>query len=148
MSGGRVVVRSAGEGVEVFFSLQGPSDEKTRVEVFHPDGLVRLQPASPEGWYMVKGKGAAPATSGKERRPVDQSAEWAAQIADEAHRRFLIQLHRHGSVTEAEAVRILGSPRAFRSFSVQFDELMQRVPVGARVEVTPDGKRYVKERDK
>ena len=148
LSGGRVVVRSAGEGVEVFFSLQGPSDEKTRVEVFHPDGLVRVPPASPDGWFAVGRARTATVTPEKERRGASRQAGWESEIEDEGHRRLLVHLSEHGSVTEAEAVRILGSPRAFRSFSAQFDELMKRVPFGARVEMTPDGKRYVKERDK
>src|ERR1035437_2810918 len=114
LNGGRGVGRSEGEGVEVFFSLQGPSDEKTRVEVFHPDGLVRVPPASPDGWFAVGRARTAVATPEKERRATVRHASWELGIEDEGHRRLLAHLSEHGSVTEAEAVRLLGSPRAFR----------------------------------
>ena len=39
----------------------------------------------------------------------------------------------------------LGSPRAFRRFSLDFDENVRKVPFKVRIEVGADGKRYVKE---
>lgn len=140
--GGRLEVRSGADWTEVFFSMEGPRDEKVPVEVFHPDAVVRAAPASPDGRFAVaarKGaaRSAAPATAG--------SAAWEGTIEDEGGRKVFLHLARHGSITEVEATRLLGSPRAFRSFSARFDALRAKVPFEVRVETTPEGKRYVRE---
>ena len=144
LQAGQVRARSGAGWVEVFFSLEGAGDEKVRVEVFHPDGLVRLAPVALTGWFAVKGRAGVVVSATR----TATSESWQAGIADEGERKVLSHLARHGSITEQEATRLLGSPMAFRRFSRQFDELVQQVPFTAKVESTADGKRYVRDREK
>lgn len=139
--GGRIELRSGTEWTELFFSLEGPVDEKVRVEVFHPDGVVRAAPVSPESRFGVTGRKAGGASSPS---PATVTA-WQSDLPDEGARKVFIHLSLHGSITEVEATRLLGSARAFRSFSARFDDLKTRVPFETRVETTPEGKRYVRE---
>jgi hypothetical protein len=72
--------------------------------------------------------------------------QWAHAVPDADARLVFIHLSTHGSATEAEIVAILGSPRAFRRFSLHFDEYVRCVPFRVRVEPAADGsKRYVNE---
>lgn len=142
--GGRLELRSGSEWTELFFSLEGPVDEKARVEVFHPDGVVRAAPVSPEAWFGVTGRkpsGASPISPAR----AASAAAWESALEDEGARRIFVHLAQHGSITEVEATRLLGSARAFRAFSARFDALRARVPFETRVETTPEGKRYVRE---
>ncbi|MBP7675930.1 MAG: BREX-6 system phosphatase PglZ [Thermoanaerobaculia bacterium] len=141
--GGRLELRSGVEWTEVFFSMEGPTDEKIRVEVFHPDGVVRAAPVSPETWFGVAGRkaGGPPAA----QAPAAAAPAWESDIEDEGARKVFVHLARHGSITEVEATRLLGTARAFRTFSMRFDALRARVPFETRVESTPEGKRYVRE---
>jgi hypothetical protein len=59
-----------------------------------------------------------------------------------------VHLFEHGSITEAEAVGFLGSPRAYRRFALEFEEHAAKVPFRVRIEAMADGKRYVKEGEK
>lgn len=62
--------------------------------------------------------------------------------------RFFAQLETHGAVSEEEAVRIFGSPRAFRRFSLEFEGHLPKLPFSVRIEIGDGGKRYVREGDR
>ena len=156
--GGRLELRSGAEWAEVFFSMEGPRDEKSRVEIYHPDGVVRAAPVSPEAWFGVEGRKvvgapaaaasgatAAAAAAAAAIAAAAATAAWESAIEDDGARKVFVHLARHGSVTEVEATRLLGTARAFRTFSARFDTLRARVPFETRVESTPEGKRYVRE---
>ena len=57
-------------------------------------------------------------------------------------------LEKHGVVTEPEVTDLLGSPRAFRRFSLEFDLHLPKLPFRVRIETAESGKRYVKEADR
>jgi hypothetical protein len=76
--------------------------------------------------------------------PVEHPA-WAADLADPGARSVFLHLETHGSVTEAEIIAFLGSPRAYRRFSLDFEQHVRSVPFRVRIEPAADGKRYVKE---
>jgi len=65
-----------------------------------------------------------------------------------ATERFFKMIAAHGVVSEEEAVRLFGSPRAFRRFSLDFEAHVARLPFRVRIEVAEDGKRYVREGDR
>ena len=144
LKAGRVVVPVGEAWSEVFFALEGPSDEQVRVEVHHPDNIERVRPASPDQWYSVSGtvtkKSLPPPAPGPET--------WADAIPDEGIRKVFLHLERHGIITEVEVTGIVGSPRAFRRFSAEWDSLVAKVPFRVRIESTEGGKRYVREGDR
>ena len=51
-------------------------------------------------------------------------------------------------VTEDEAARMLGGPRALRSFSKEFEAHVKKAPFSARIENVGGVKRYVREGQK
>jgi succinylglutamate desuccinylase len=71
--------------------------------------------------------------------------QWAEALDDEGERRVFLHLDEHGSITEEEATRILGSPRRLRQFSRRFETLLERTPLRVRIQMTGSGKRYVRE---
>lgn len=144
LDGGRIVLAPGEAAAEVFFALEGPRDERVRVEVFHPDGSQTVEVRILEGWFDVAGTGH-PGPS--EPPPGPAGEDWALAIADEGARQVFLHIARHGAITEEEAVRLLGSPRAARRFAAAFDDMKRQLPFAVRVETTERGKRYVKERE-
>ena len=71
--------------------------------------------------------------------------DWADALPAGGVRAVFEHLAVHGAITEGEVTRMLGSPRAFRRFSLDFDEHVRKVPFRIRMEPGTDGKRYVKE---
>ena len=114
------------------------------MEVFHPDGSQTVEVRVLEGWFDVAGTGR-PGLAEAPAAPTGD--DWALAIADEGARTVFLHIARHGAITEEEAVRLLGSPRAARRFAAGFDAMKRQLPFLVRVEPTERGKRYVKERE-
>ena len=70
---------------------------------------------------------------------------WVQALSEPATKSIFLHIHKHGSITESEATAMLGSPRKFRKFSLNFEEHCKLLPFEIRIEQMPDGKRYVKE---
>jgi hypothetical protein len=127
--------------VEVLFDLRGLHDERTRIELFHPEGTELVEPYTVEAYFSVAGTGrkdaATPLTAAED-------AAWQDRFEDATVRGVFRHLQQHGSVTEQELNQMLGSPRHVRRFALAFDEHVQKVPFSVRIETTSSGKRYVK----
>jgi hypothetical protein len=134
------------EWSQLFFSLEGTSSGSVRIEVYHPDNVDKVAPRQLEEWFEVDFRRGAPAPSPQPVAP-ERELSWADGLADEGARRVFVHLADHGSVTEAEVIGFLGSPRAFRRFSLDFDEHVRKVPFKVRIEAGGEGKRYVRERE-
>jgi hypothetical protein len=140
---GRVQVPVGDAWTELFFGLEGDNDGRARIEIYHPDSVEAVRGVAPEQWYTVARRAAsvpsipAPAPSG-----------WADTITDEGSRKVFLHLEQHRMITESEVTHILGSPRAFRRFSVEFDAHLEKLPFRVRIEAGDDGKRYVREEDR
>jgi len=144
LKAGRVVVPVGEAWSEVFFALEGPSDEQVHVEIHHPDNIERVRPATPEQWYSVSGTGTK-----KSLPPPSLAPEtWSEAITDEGIRKVFLHLEKHGVITEVEATGMVGSARAFRRLSADWDSLVAKVPFRVRIESTEGGKRYVREGDR
>ncbi len=153
----------------ILFSLEGERDERAQVEVFHPDGVERVEPCSPGAWFGVEGrnvlplagagpdapeapparkspakkKGAPPASAAPAEVPPTEA--WGTAFEDASVARVFLHIGKHGTITEEEAVVLLGSPRALRRFSLAFEENVKRIPFQVRIETSASGKRYVRE---
>ncbi len=170
LRGGRLQLPVGEAWTEVFFSLSGPSDDRVRIEVYHADQLERVQPAAPEQWFSVSGSGFPPAPSAPSpttpagatgpasggpaksaavkaaASSVDSASTlWSDAIADAGLRSVFVHIGKHGVITETEVTRLLGSPRAFRRFSIEWEEHRAKLPFKVRIEANDSGKRYVKE---
>jgi len=141
---GRVRLPLGEHWSEVFFALEGPQDERAQIEVLHPDNLENVRSVRPDHWFTVSGSGA----SGEAPEVVTEPLTWADGIENEAVRQVFVHIDKHGAITEPEVTKILGSPRAFRRFSLEFDNHVTKLPFRVRIEVAEGGKRYVKEGDK
>jgi len=130
---------------ELCFALEGPSSDKVRVEVFHPDGVEQVEKCELADWFEVDWRRGTP-------EPIvataDRVLDWLDALSDEGVRSVFRHLANHGSVTESEVIGFVGSARAFRRFSLDFDEHARKVPFRVRIEPGADGKRYVKEGEK
>jgi len=139
---GRLQVPVGDGWTEVFFALEGAVDEQVRVEIFHPDAVEPVAPFLIETWFAVvgTGTGARPPSV-----PPSPGPSWQEGFADSGVRKVFAHLEKHGSISEAEVTQFLGSPRAFRRFSLDFEGHARKVPFKVRIETTPGGKRYVKD---
>lgn len=88
---------------------------------------------------------AAPSSAAELAQPVPSGREWLTAFADAGVREVFEHLAVHSIVTEDEATRMLGSPRALRSFSKAFETLVEKAPFAARIETVGGIKRYVRE---
>jgi len=143
LKGGRLQVPLGEVWTDVFFGLTGPQDDRVRIEIYHADNVERVQAATPEQWYSVSGQSGA--TTGQESPQSPAAASWAEHISDEGIRKVFLHVEKHAVITETEIIGLLGSPRAFRRFSVEFDEYLAKLPFKVRTETGEGGKRYVRE---
>jgi len=151
-----VIQAPVGEAFELFFRLIGSSQEKVRIEVFHPSATDQVAPCIPEARFLVTAlstapqrpsegaaQQAAPAPAGRQD---GASSPWLETLSEDGKiRQLFAHLEAYGAITEPEVAAMLGSPRAARRFSVQVDELASRAPFSVRVVVVGEIKRYVKE---
>jgi hypothetical protein len=147
---GRLHVPVGDEWSEVFFGLEGPVDERVRIEVHHADNVENVRGAKPDPWYSVSGTstGATTASKAATASTAPPPALWADTIAGEGIRKVFLHIEKHGVITEPEVTRLLGSPRAFRRFSLEFDHHLEKLPFRVRIETGEGGKRYVREEDR
>jgi hypothetical protein len=139
---GGAVQATVGESFELFFRLSGSSDARVRVELFHPGALVDVLPYAPEARFAVSATRAPSSTTAA--APASR-ASWLDQLPEGGVRQIFEHLAAHGTVTENEAVSMLGGPRGLRRFALQFEALVQKAPFGVRIEVVAGVKRYVRE---
>jgi len=149
LKSGRLRVPVGETWSEVFFGLEGPADERVRIELFHAENLAKVHVASPEQWYSVSGWTlAAPKAASASPTTPAPAGSWADLIADDGIRRVFLHIEKHRAITETEVTQMLGSPRAFRRFSLEFDSHLEKLPFRVRIEAAEGGKRYVREEDR
>jgi hypothetical protein len=145
-----------GESFELFFRLRGSSQEKVRVEVFHPSATDQVTTCIPEARFLVSALSTAPQRPSEVPAPDPLPApattqdsgmqQWLEDLSEDGKiRQLFAHLATHGAITEPEVAAMLGSPRAARRFALQVDELASRAPFSVRVVVVGEVKRYVKE---
>ncbi len=128
---------------DILFELTGPRDERVRLEIYHPEGVYRVEPVLCEGYFNVSARGKSRVAPDADAPP--PAGDWRDDFEDLSVRQVFVHLAEYGAVTEAELNRMLGSPRRVRRFSLSFEDYARRLPFGVRIETTPTGKRYVKD---
>jgi len=138
---GLLRVPTKDEWSTVYFQLDGQTNERVQVEVFHPDGLEKITPHVVACWFDVATQGRTAAASDDKPR-VEQVF---VGIEDAGFRSVFEHIERYGTINETEMTHILGNPRKVRTFAREFDELVKRVKFRVRIDTTGTMKCYVKE---
>jgi hypothetical protein len=131
--------------VEVLFDLKGQSDERVRVEVFHPDSTQDVESIIIQEYFNVSGSLKVALSSSEVQKVENNSNDWQNNFEDPAVAKVFIHIQKHNSITETELTQILGNARKMRRFSVDFEEYLKKVPFAVKIEITNNGKRYVKQ---
>lgn len=153
---GDMIQAPVGESFELFFRLRGSSQEKVRVEVFHPSATDQVASCIPDARFLVSALSTAPQRLSEVATPDPQLApattpesampQWLEDLSEDGKiRQLFAHLAAHGAITEPEVAAMLGSPRAARRFALQVDALASRAPFSVRVVMVGEVKRYVKE---
>lgn len=144
---GGVVHARVGRKFRVLFRLTGPREARVQVELFHPSGSQAIEPVIVDRRFDVtEVKPAQPPVSAPVQAQVEQS--WLDGIADPKVRRVFAHIEQFGAINEQEVTGMLGSPRAFRRFAANFEELAKIAPFTMTIEVVGATKRYVKRSQK
>lgn len=141
---GASILAAVGADVELFFRLTGSTDARVQVELYHPSAAANVQPAVPEARFAVSaGRSVAEASSAADVPP-SADDNWLDALPEQGVRTLFAHLAEHGSVSENEAINMLGGQRALRRFSLKFEEYAERAPFSVRIDVIGGVKRYVK----
>lgn len=141
---GRIQAPVGDDWTEVFFALEGPEDERVPIQVHHGDNIEEVVPCVLDALFAVSG------VPGGKRSPTapPPASSWADAVEDEGIRGVFIHIEKHGSITEAEIITMLGNARAARRFALNFDHYLTKLPFRVRSESNTSGKRYVREEEK
>ncbi len=136
---GSTVCVPVGREAYVFFRLHGPTDARVQVEVFHPAAAVELESCTVMSRFEVAADGQK-----KVEETTKRSPGWLVDLPEPV-RDLFAHLADHGTVSEAEATRMLGGPRQLRRFSARFEEYAARAPFRVRIEMVGGVRTYVRE---
>lgn len=137
-----LVVATVGESFELFFRLSGTSDARVLVELHHLGTDASIAPCVLEERFDVTVTGRKAVAS---KPSLDVARTWLQQLPEGGVRVLFEHIEQHGSVTEAEAVTMLGGQREVRKFSREFDALAKLVPFNVKVDNASGLKRWQRE---
>lgn len=142
LADGQLRVR-IGEPAELFFRLTGGPARKVAVEVACTGVIAEAVTA---GFFLV-GATTKPAASAVPSAPGGVGLRsWLEAIENPGHRQVLTHLAAHGSITEPEVAKMLGSPSLARKFANALDALVPATSaLQVRVDFVNGEKRYVRE---
>jgi hypothetical protein len=98
------------EWSEVFFVLEGPADERVRVEVSQADRTEQVEAVVVQDYFGVTQTVIAqpPASGPRSERPpppasavVTRAADWQDAIEDEQFRAVFVHIEQHRSINES-----------------------------------------------
>lgn len=146
---GGLLLASPDAGFRLHFRLLGDGDARVQVELYHPGAEAEVTPCTIADRFAVAidpsrdtARTATPAAA-----TVKAGApRWFEALEDEGVRRVFAHLDAHGVITEAEATPMLGGPRAYRRFALDFERYARQAPYALRIETVGHMKRYVRER--
>ena len=141
---GNTIQAIVGEPFELFFRLSGEADARAQVELYHPGAEADVTPVAIDSRFTV----TVTRVSGTHEEPSPSCGEaWIDDLPDDGVRHLFRHLAKHGAVTESEASSLLGSGRALRRFSREFESLAKKAPFEVRIDVIGGVKRYVREHE-
>lgn len=147
------IMATPGEEFEVFFKLTGAEESRVRVSVVATGGaqvvplilerrfaVTATRPPAARADDEEGAKAAAPAPA-----PAVASDEWLTALPEGRVRAFFQHLDTHGTITEQEAVALLGGSRGVRSLSRKLDAYLKLTPFQVRIETAGGLRCYIRE---
>lgn len=149
---GRLRVPPHRDEALVEFELEGATEDKVRVEIFHPDELEDVTSKVVDGFFdvqrdrrLTKVRSMTPAPRRSSSPPrLSASPDWRESIEDEGYRRVFVIIDERRIINEAELTTVLGSSRRVRFFARQFDQLVTRVPFEVEIRTVGGMKTYAR----
>ena len=129
------------EDADVDFALTGPDDGRVQVTVAHLADVAVVEPCTLDQRFEVLGRRRLR----EEPAPLETGGNWLHTLPEGGIRDLFAHLSAHGTVTEEEAVRFLGSARALRRLSKDFEALAAKAPFNVEIRDVGGVKRYVRE---
>jgi hypothetical protein len=74
----------------------------------------------------------------------EDSLHWSISFTDNQHLPVLNHIDKYGCITEMELIRMLGSSRAARKFTLTLEEYSKQLPFDIKVKPSASGSRYTK----
>lgn len=151
---GGVVLAKVNATFRLYFRLSGPREARVLVELYHPSGTQMISPLALERRFDVteardeprsQPSDAAPAAEPPAAEPPRK--DWLDGYAPNV-RKVFAHIAKFGGINQAEITGLLGSPRAFRMFSLEFDELAARAPFVITVDTSTGMVRYTRRGEK
>lgn len=142
---GSLIQARVGDPFELFFELSGPIEARVQVELHHPSAVAEVTPCQVGRFAVSVVGGSATRSEPPAAAPADTDRAWLGELPEGGVRELFAHLAAHGVVTELEAARMLGSPRALRSFSRDFERYAAKAPFEVRIDAVAHVKRYVRE---
>src|SRR5690606_4795811 len=143
-----------GIAAEFEFELEGETDERVRVEIFHAEGVESVTPKVVDGFFQSfrnrRAESKAAADSAKKPtpapppRPPPGEPTWADLVADEQYRKVLAILESGTMVNEAELRECLGSARQVRLFALRYEQVTEHLPFEIEIRTVAGLKTYVR----
>ena len=146
----QIMLSVGAEWAEVLFTLEGGTEARAAIQIYHPDGSENIAPVRLPEFFDVMTRIPPPERSSDESdgpAPESQPQEttsWAEQIADEGHRRILLHIGSYGNINEDEITDMLGTPTAARKFSRKYEAYLCFLPFAIGIDTLGTVKRYVK----
>ena len=154
LRGGVLEVTVGAEWTEVFLVLEGPTDDRVRLEIHHPDRTEKVEPLVLQEYFAVVGTTksaprsdrppATPTSGATAGTSASQALAWQDAIEDDDFRKVFDHIGRHGSINETQLVGIVGGRKA-RTFARQYESMTAKLPFRVRIEVAGLQKVYVKD---
>lgn len=125
------------EPVEVLFRATGSSQRQVPVEVRAPTMTDAVKAGRTEKRFAVEVRGTA-----DESGDTESSSTGLEALPDDGTREVFEHLVKYESISESDATEILGSSVAFRQFSRNLEEYVERVSFDVKVESVDFQKLY------
>jgi len=149
LRGGVLEVTVGTEWTDVLFVLEGPADDRVRLEVSHPDRTETVEATVLQAYFTVTAmarpspRSEPPPPAVASARATPPASAWQDAIEDQEFRAVFEYIGKHGSMSESEVHGLLGARKA-RVFSRSFDGLIEKLPFGVRIEIAGAQKVFVK----
>ncbi len=133
---------------ELLFRLTGTRSSRTRVRLAAALGEGEVEPFEFERRFTVEATAPRPVEPEPTTTPAGGDwtpGDWLSALPEGGVRAVFEHIERFGAINETDATGMLGSPRAFRRFSQQFERYADHAPFEVRIDAASGQKRYVRE---
>jgi hypothetical protein len=148
LRGTELEVTVGAEWAEVFFVLEGDTDERVRVVIEHADAGEQVASCALPDFLAVAGTAPPAVRQPRSEPPPSARAQpaphWQDAIEDESFRRVFEYIQEYRTLGEQQLIDMIGGQKA-RKFARQYDALVAKLPFRVSIEVHNALKVYKKD---